>query len=1327
MRRRTSQHTEWLSLVESSGPFLAVSVLEDVFPQGMAAIETPARRHVRSAYEEWRDAVDEDDPLLGQLHQEWARLVLADLLEFEDSVLADFREDESPFSVSSPDGLASFAPDFALTSASEDKPKLFISVQPPGADLEKVRTGDGWPASIVDRMTLLCRTHEVRLGLLTNGERWMVVNAPVGSTSGHTSWYARLWFQEPVTLQAFQSLLGVRRWFGPEEETLPAMLEASLAHHEEVTDTLGEQVKRAVEVLIQCLDRADQDRNRELLHDVEPAELYEAGLTVMMRLVFVLCAEERGLLLLDDPVYDQNYAISTLRAQLEEDADQYGPEVLERRHDAWARLLAVFRAVYGGVEHETLRMPALGGSLFDPDRFPFLEGRGKDTKWTETPARPLPIDNRTVLLLLTALQVLEQRGGALLLSYKALDVEQIGHVYEGLLEHTVRRLPQVTLGLLGSQKAKNPNLPLAQLESAALDGQETVVDLVKEATQRSVSAILNALEKDVDDQTFGCVLLACGGDVALAERIRPYANLLRTDAWGEFIVYPENAFAVTLGADRRETGTHYTPKSLTESIVQTTLEPVVYTGPAEGLPREDWKLKSSAELLDLKVCDPAMGSGAFLVQVCRYLSERVVEAWGHEEGAGKFVTIDGEVLDEPGEADPLPESVDDRLTIARRIVAERCLYGVDLNPLAVELAKLSIWLVTLAKGRPFGFLDHNLISGDSLVGIHQLDQLTRFSYHPKETTNRSLFAQNVEPAVHEAIETRALIRETRVRDIRDVQDMAELAQEARDKVRRVKLLADALVGEVLESGGSDRSLNSALSLLLTEAGSALDGELSSQRAICDRSRATLLLDNDAAAPRQPLHWPLEFPEVFSRDGFDAIVGNPPFMGNSHWKTCLGDRFQGFVKALLRAKPGKIDISVVFHRRAADLLRGGGCYGLLAANNICEGTSLRVGLGELVNAGDIFWCQRDMKWPGKASVVTAVVSFLKGKHSGTKYANGVPCERIGPRLQPESQESWQPQRLGNCFYAFKGVDNSRGLAFVINNDDEWFGCLRHEPSSLLRPYVTGNDITSTALRSVDRWALDIGDRSLEWVAANYPVAHDFLLKRVQPTRTPQALSSYRGLSERWWQFWNHRSRQLRRIRRHPTCIVFSRVTKHPMCILADPTWIYIEGVVLVSPERPDTHAICLSSFFTEWIVARQGAKFGVGASLRLSIRGGIETFPLPDDYVCLHGMEAANRFDHVLKEWCEVNDCGVTSFADALGSSDQSDLIQEARDLLCAIDSSVASAYGWNGVVPTRSCDQAHYVTSSEANAFVVDSDGRKTIIRFLRELNKEQYRRRGPA
>ncbi len=938
--KRPSQHIEWLSLIEVSGPFLAVGLLEKAFPQGLEAVETPRRQKLRAAYDEWCEAVDEDDAQLLALHREWVQLVLADILEYSQEVLFENSASEEPLEYRDPEHGVAFAPSLVVRSDGDTKPRLLISVYPPGTDLEKVKTNDGWPVSLMERMVLLCRSTGVRLGLLTNGDRWMLVNAPVGATSSHASWYARLWFQEPLTLKAFQSLLGVRRFFGPKDETLDSLLEKSLEYQEEVTDTLGAQVRRAVEVLVQCLDKADQDRNRELLRDVSPSELYEAGLTVMMRLVFVLCAEERGLLLLGDPVYDQCYAVSTLRGHLGEDADRHGPEVLERRHDAWTRLLSVFRAVYGGIEHESLRLPAMGGSLFDPDRFPFLEGRLKGTRWRETPAAPLPIDNRTVLLLLEALQVLEQPGGALLLSYLALDVEQIGHVYEGLLEHTVARAPQITVGLAGSKKAKNPNLTLADLESARMDGEAALLTILLEATQRSEPALRRELHRESDGEDFGRLLLVCGGDMDLAERIRPYASLLRTDAWGDPIVYRDGSFMVTLGAHRRETGTHYTPKCLTENIVVATLEPVAYAGSAEGLPRHQWQLKSPRELLNLRICDPAMGSGAFLVQACRWLGERVVEAWVYTEAAGKVITDNGDVLEDLGDADPMPSQVEDRLIIARRLVAERCLYGADINPLAVELAKLSIWLVTLAKGRPFGFLDHNLRSGDSLLGICNLDQITQLRMNPAATHHQlSVFAQHVDEAVTEAIRLRMRLRTTIVHDIRDVERMAHLNHEAKKFLEPVELVADAIIGEALRSEGNQRRLNSSLETIALLASDILhgsDNELSKRKMMAMNAVHLSVESVDGGSQRRPLHWVIEFPEVFLREqgGFDALIGNPPYINAVDMYTGpFSELKKKYYSTQYMSASGSYDLYVLFYERAIHLSANISAIGLLIPNKV----------------------------------------------------------------------------------------------------------------------------------------------------------------------------------------------------------------------------------------------------------------------------------------------------------------------------------------------------------------------------------------------------------
>src|SRR5438067_1286048 len=630
------QHAEWLSLMEVSGPFLSMPVLLSVFPQGLEKDEGEAelRRVLRMAYDEWADNQAGVRPEAA-IHLEWLRFVLANVLEMPREALAEGQGLPPGLRAYMPEHGETLLPDMALLSPEDRKVRLLIKQYPVGQDLDKSIAGVHWKASPATRMMELLRRTEVRLGLVTNGERWMLVDGPANETTGFASWYAALWLEEPITLRAFRSLLRVQRFFGvPDNETLEAILAASANNQQEVTNQVGYQVRQAVEVLVATLDRMDKDRNRTLLGTMSESELYEAALTVMMRLVFLMSAEERDMLLLGEPLYDQNYAISTLQATLRAQADQHGEEVLERRHDAWSRLLAVFRVVYGGVEHQDLRLPAYGGHLFDPDRYPFLEGRAAGTSWRTHAAEPLAINNRTVLHLLESLQFLQvkvQGGGPAerrRRSFRALDVEQIGHVYEGLLDHTAKRAPAPYLGLFGSREHET-EIELAELETLAIKGETALLDFVVEKTGRSLNAIKNVLANSPMPKRFSrdSLLAACDNDQQLFERVLPFAGLLRTDTFGNPVVTTTDSVYVTQGSDRRSTGTHYTPRSLTEPIVQHALDPLVYIGPAEGKPKEEWHLRSTAEILNLKVCDMAMGSSAFLVQVCRYLSTKLVEAW----------------------------------------------------------------------------------------------------------------------------------------------------------------------------------------------------------------------------------------------------------------------------------------------------------------------------------------------------------------------------------------------------------------------------------------------------------------------------------------------------------------------------------------------------------------------------------------------------------------------------------------------------------------------------------------------------------------------------
>jgi len=1312
---RISEQIEWLNLIDRSGPFLVPAVLEEVFPQGLEKIETPRRQRLRAAYDEWRDAVDEDDPELADLHDAWTRMVIQETLEYEDEVLIPRERLDGKIVYRAPEHGVEIAPDFAVRGDAGDT-RLLIAIHPPETDLEKPLPGDRWTASPAERMTLLCRASEVRIGLVTNGEEWMLVNAPIGSTSGYASWFARLWWLEPVTLKAFVSLLGVRRCFGPSEETLDQLLERSIAFQEEVTDTLGDQVRRAVEVLIQALGRADQDRNGELLKDVRPAELYEAGLTVMMRLVFILCAEERGLLLLGDPVYDQHYAISTLRARLREDESQYGPEVLERRHDAWSRMLAVFRAVYGGVEHETLRMPALAGSLFDPDRFPFLEGRAKVTSWREEPAFPLSIDNRTVLLLLTALQVLEQRGGAQLLSYRALDVEQIGHVYEGLLEYTVAKLPEVTVGLIGSQKVPHPTIGLDELQSLHAQGAKAAAKHLADVTGRSATAIENSLKRGGDKGALIELVQACRGDESLARRLLPFAELIRTDSWGSRLVYQAGTFAVTHGADRRETGTHYTPRSLTESIVEKTLEPIVYVGPADGKPREEWKLRPPAELLDLKICDPAMGSGAFLVQVCRYLAERLVEAWAREEDAGRVVTIDGVIRESVGDDEPLPKSLDDRLLIAKRLVAERCLYGVDLNPLAVELAKLSIWLVTLAKGRPFGFLDHNLRCGDSLLGIHRLEQLTKLKMNPDDGQyQQRLFGQSIEAAVERAIELRKRLREVPIRDIRDVEAMAQLDEESRKVLEGPSLVADAFIGEVFRSNGNGKTLEAAVDMLATKADRLFSGDEDAGKELRRAIREALSVGLPAGRPvRRPFHWPLEFPEVFTRieRGFDAIVGNPPFRGGLLISRDFGSCYSKYLKTYTSSTGRTIDLCAFFFRRAFVNIKDNGFFGLLATNSISEGDTRRAGLDAIVTQGArIIRAWPSMPWPGSAAIRVSPTIISKGLWAGTVVLNHDQLvSEINSHLQAGTMGR-RPHRLSSITPAFLGT-TVYGKGFFLS-DDEREMLLAQSPScaDVIKRFLNGNDVLKRATPEPTRHVLCFQGMSME-EASKYVPAFQLAKRRIYPYRQK---SSGKRRREMWWLYASPAEDLYAAIRRLKYVFVTCFTSKYVVFTRIDTDMIFSNAVIVVASDDYGVFAGLQSSFHELWVYQHSST---LETRQRYALSDCYETFPPPE---ITGGMQSSGEVFHETRATLMLDgDVGLTAIHNRLNDpDDKAKEIDGLREAFIEMDQTVADAYGWHDLVLEHG-----FHNTEKGIRFTISEKARMEALRRLSDLTGNATRRR---
>jgi len=1311
-------HNEWLSLIEISGPFLSLPVLLRTFPQGLEALDRDGLAELRLAYEEWVDDQNSLRPSTA-IHSVWVRYVLEHVLSFEKSSLLEGQAISATLNTFVAEQGETLRPDLIITSSepSAKKPRMLVQIYPTGQGVEKSMQNHRWKASPAMRMLELLRTTGVSLGLVTNGEQWMLVNAPKGETSAFVSWYAALWLEEPLTLRAFTSLLGAARFFSvADEDTLEGMLKESVNEQQEVTDQLGYQVRRAVEVLIRAIDKADQDRGRALLKDIRESDLYEAALTVMMRLVFLFSAEERGLLLLGDPVYDQNYAVSTLRAQLRETADQQGEEVLERRFDAWCRLLATFRAVHDGIHHDRLNLPAYGGSLFDPDRYPFLEGRSSSS--TSQESEVLPISNRTVLHLLEALQILRVKvpGGGPAeprrLSFRSLDVEQIGHVYEGLLDHIAVRAKDPVLGLVGSHE-KEPEISLSTLQAEKAKGEKSFLMYLKEQTGRTENAMRKALLEKPDVFAGQQLQIACNNDPVIYVKVAHYAGLVRLDDFGYPAVFLPGSVYVTVGATRRATGTHYTPRSLTEPIVQHTLEPLVYTGPAEGLPKEQWTLKTPAELLELKVCDMAMGSAGFLVQVVRYLSERLVEAWestslsmkwGGNEGGVKSpqITPEGQpATGKPGEL-IIPTDDEERLILARRLVADRCIYGVDKNPLAVEIAKLSIWLTTMDKGRPFTFLDHALKCGDSLVGADE-DMYRKWAFSLKGA-QFTLYLTTLEELVAAARQKRKELEAFTVLDVRDAEHKAQLLKEADAAMARVKLGCDLLVGVRLLGLKKDEQ-EKLLERLLWDyaAGEPVNG-YDARRALND------------ARKEHAFHWPFEFPEVFEKGGFNAFVGNPPFLGGQKISGTLGTLYLNYLQNKWLHSSGSADLCAYFFLQSYSLLLRKGTQGLIATNTISQGDTRAKGLDHIVlSGGTIFDSQSSLAWPGLAAVYVSVVNIFKGEFLGVKLLDGKIVCNISPSLEDVEPLDDPIALENNSNRSFQG-SIVLGMGFVLTKEEaEVLIAGNNHNIEVIFPYLNGLDLYSSPSQNPSRYVINFFDWSLQ-IASNYPECLSIVRSRVYPERQKINANNAIGRKrkEKWWQFGSPAISLYKAIDGQRKVLVKTQVSSTWAFCFVENHIVFDQRLIVFVGEEFSNFSFLQS--FIHWAWAKRYSST-LKQDMSYTPSTTYQTFPFPESIINDSLSENGENYHEYRRIIMEARNEGLTTiFNRFLNPKEKATDISHLRELQIEMDNAVVTSYGWSDL------DLGHgFYETPQGVRFNISEAARREVLARLLQLNHERY------
>lgn len=871
--------------------------------------------------------------------------------------------------------------DIAVVDKSEEKTLLLVKTLEDGVSPDERGIVKGWDGvthqQAFDRHL---RDTGVEAGLLITPTHYRLTYSPRGETPGYLEWPI-----EGMTTTAgrpmlggFKLILNKEALWGREHRRLHHILKESREKQNSVSTKLAGQVLGALYTLLRGFTEAadaDLSEKMEAIADKEPHHFYEGLLTVLLRLVFVLFAEDRDLLPSSNSqkaksLYDNGYSIRELFGELEQDAALY-PDTMHDRYGAWGRLAGLFKLIHDGQGPDF--MHERRGKLFDPKAFPFLTGQfGGDD-----PAKILAVSDKCIHEVLKGLLLLDSER----LSYKTLDVEQIGSVYETVMGFTIERATGRSIALR-SGKANVPayiNLERV-LETAGKNRKKYLKDKIDYevtasqnkslAPAKTIEEIVAALENKVD------------------ERGSPAK---RTCTKGTIILQPTD--------ERRKTGSHYTPRALTHPIVKEALEPILARLGDDATPDE---------ILDLKVCDPAMGSGAFLVETCRALGERLQIAWEKHKHLM------------PDEAKEDPE------IFARREVANRCLYGVDRNHMATDLAKLSLWLVTLSQDEDFTFLDHAFKTGDSLVGL-SLDEIGNVTWELTDDLKRPLFASAFAKRVQNSRDERRRIRNAPDNVTYEIQQ-ARMLQADRE-LEAVRLGGDAVIAAFFV-GKKPKERKEVLNKLQDQIALGSANGWEAARQMVEQLR-------QGEHPIKPFHWEIEFPEAFDGEnpGFDSFVGNPPFLGGRRIRSNHGDKFIDWLYETNTESSKNADLSSFFFRRTYSLLKNSGTLAFIATNTISQGDTRESGLEHLLMKQNarIYRARRRVPWPGNAAVIVSTIHMQKNSN---QYINikldSRDVNRISAFVREGNFDETPKPLLANSSLAFIG-SYILGDGFIFEND------------------------------------------------------------------------------------------------------------------------------------------------------------------------------------------------------------------------------------------------------------------------------------------------------
>mgnify|MGYP000754726529 CR=1 FL=1 len=856
------------------------------------------------------------------------------------------------------------------------KPERLLRLNPPGEEhalpifitSAPLNQKDGKRRALdLDRFL---RAKQLPMGLITDGRslRWVVAGT---HQNAFTQWDLLAGWGEGEAWLSWRGLFTLfgrnQGWAATPDKDRPNQLGLWLMESSQMqgdlSTSLGEQIREAVEALVHALDRWSMEDATRLgpLVEVEPDPLkqnhaiYTAAVRLVMRLVVIAFAESRGLLPVTLTAYRDSYGLEVLWQRLKRAKGEVG---IENQQSAWVQLLGLFRLVHDGCAHPDLNLRAYGGDLFQPgDASNFDPTSRAMALWESVDG--VPVSDKDVLHVLDRLKRTTVRVNgksvATPVDFSTLSTEYIGLLYEGLLDYDLRTAAEPMLLLnLGQQpllplsllKDKNDKETKELLETLAKekatkassddgeegddeseDEEEDTQDAEPEAGTEAEEAVVDEPEAETEEEAPAELTAAAWAWAAEAARIMPsrfgLGNLRRgqtkaqkpddmdTQEWADRLqraarnlvarVIPKGErYLIRWSGTRKGSGTFYTRPSLTEPLIRETLRPLCFE--ADGTP------KKPEAILSLQVLDPAMGSASFLVGALRYLTHALYDSLIHhrmrEDKPDRVILtlpFGLRAVGSPGESLPPvhPDDADAEPKLKRRLkrfVVERCIYGVDINPLAVELAKLAVWVETLDPDLPFGFLDHKLRCGNGLVGcwLDRVDDYPILAWARKggdgDKGDETKALKKALGAAKDRMEAQLLlgIPWSTQPDHQAPEEVLAAARESLTALHDIPIHDVDRQREAWVTLKDDPALCALQQALdrwcalffwpcLDDAGKPVAPE-SLPMPDTWRNPGFTATIGQLAARHRFFHWELAFPEVFTdpQSGFDVILGNPPW-------------------------------------------------------------------------------------------------------------------------------------------------------------------------------------------------------------------------------------------------------------------------------------------------------------------------------------------------------------------------------------------------------------------------------------------------------------------